>query len=357
MGNIGTSTSSKGFPMVSTNIDMAVDTYITDRYSIGRTLGGGASSHVVEVTDIHTEKRYAMKIMDKFEEANQGYYVRETKILKMLQHPNIAAFKECHVDSKHFYIISELGDGGDLYNRIMDRDWCMTEKRASQLVKIMLLTVGYLQNNNVIHRDLKPENFVFKTNHPDSDILLVDFGCARIVYDNVKYRKAFGTPYFLAPEVVPRRRYTCTGHTLKLSDVWSIGVIAYALVVGNVPFSGDSVKDIFESILKKPLTFPEGGINLSKSFVNFCESLLRKSPNRRLNIEEALNHDWLKNTSEPSKKVEVVRRSGDRNDGARAMVRSLVSMSYDSYVYRMGAGQYNLGTANYLEDMYESCLV
>jgi len=101
---------------------MGEHTYITDRYSIGRTLGEGASSRVVEVTDILTEKRYAMKIMDKFEEVNKGYYMRETKILKMSQHPNIAAFKESHVDSKHFYIISELGEGGDLFERMMDRD-------------------------------------------------------------------------------------------------------------------------------------------------------------------------------------------------------------------------------------------
>jgi len=221
----------------------------------------------------------------------------------------------------------------------------------------MLLAVGYLHEHNIVHRDLKPENFVFKTNHPDSDILLVDFGCARTVCDNVKYRDAFGTPHFLAPEVVVGRRYARTGNTLKFSDVWSIGVLAYVLVVGCVPFSGVSVTDIFESILKKPLTFPDGGSHLSKTFVSFCQSLLCKSPNRRLKVEEALNHDWLKNTSDSFKRLEIVRRSGETNNGARAIIRSLVSMSYDSYVYRMGAGLYVLGTGTYLEDMCESCFI
>jgi len=122
MGNRGTLKSSSVYPEVSKKIDLVVDTYITERYSIGRTLGEGASSRVVEVTEISTGKKFAMKIMDKFERVNKCYYMRETKILKMSQHPNIAAFRESHVDSKHFYIISELGEGGDLYERMMHPD-------------------------------------------------------------------------------------------------------------------------------------------------------------------------------------------------------------------------------------------
>jgi len=355
MGNFGAWNSSRAYPKVSKKIDLVLDTYITDRYSIGRTLGKGASARVVEVTKISSGEKFAMKIMDKYDRLNKGYYMRETKILKMAQHPNIAAFKESHVGSKHFYIISELGEGGDLYERMMDRDWCINEKRARQLVKTMLLAIGYLHENHIVHRDLKPENFVFKTNDADSDILLVDFGCARIVQDNVTYRNAFGTPHFLAPEVVAGRKYIRTGNTLKFSDIWSIGVIAYVLMVGNVPFTGISVDDIFESIKKKPLTFPDGGNHLSRSFVNFSERLLCKYPDQRLKVKEALSHEWLKNTSKQLP-VEVVRRSSrtNTNDLALAVVHSLVSTSY---VYRMGAGLYILGSGPYLEDVCESILV
>jgi len=99
-----------------------LDTYIAHRYSIGRTLGDGASSRVVEVTEISTGNKFAMKIMDKYDRLNQEYFVKETKILRKVQHPNIAAFKESHIDSMYFYIITELCEGGDLYERIMDRD-------------------------------------------------------------------------------------------------------------------------------------------------------------------------------------------------------------------------------------------
>jgi len=295
-----------------------------------------------------------MKIMNKFDRLNKGYYTRETKILKLLHHPNIAAFKESYVGSRHFYIISELGEGGDLYDRMVDRNWSITEKRASQLVKTMLLAIEYLHGKNIVHRDLKPENFVFKTKDPDSDILLIDFGCARIVRDDTKYRNAFGTPHFLAPEVVSPRKYNRSGNTLKFSDSWSLGVIAYTLMIGNVPFSGISVTDIFENILKNPLRFPQGGIHLSKSFVNFCERMLTKSPYERLTVGEALKHEWLKNAAD--ERLEVVRSSSknDTDDDAFARVQSLASTAH---VYRIGVGLYILGTGPYIEDVCEGVLV
>jgi len=82
----------------------------------------------------------------------------------------------------------------------------------------MLQTIEFLHKNQIVHRDLKPDNFVFKTKDVDSEVVLIDFGCSRIVQDNVKYRGACGTPHFAAPEVIAGRKYTRTGSTLKFSD-------------------------------------------------------------------------------------------------------------------------------------------
>jgi len=129
-------------------------------------------------------------------------------------------------------------------------------------------------------------------------------------------------------------------------------------VVGHVPFSGNSIAEIFENILKKPLTFPDGGIHLSSSFLDFCEGLLCKSTCGRLRVKEALNHDWLNSKNRTGEKVpvEVLRRSSktERNDRAIAVVHSLVSASY---VYRIGSGIYILGTGPYLEDICEGTTV
>jgi len=130
------------------------------------------------------------------------------------------------------------------------------------------------------------------------------------------------------------------------------------LMVGQVPFSGRSTNSIFESILKKPLKFPDGGSHLSKPFLDFCERALKKSPIERLRVSEALNHEWVKERNEFDKRLpgKVLRRSSKSitNDGDLALVHSLDS---SSYVYRMGTGLYMLGSGPYLEDVCDGISV
>jgi len=129
-------------------------------------------------------------------------------------------------------------------------------------------------------------------------------------------------------------------------------------MVGHVPFSGNSIPEIYESILKKPLTFPDGGSHLSNSFVNFCGRLLCKSTSERLRVNEALNHEWLNGKDKTGEKMsaEVLRRSSKTgtNNGALAIVHSLVT---ESYVYRLGTGIYILGSDPYLEDVCRGTIV
>merc|ERR1712073_128222 len=116
-----------------------------------------------------------------------------------------------------------------------------------------------------------------KDKSPDSDMVLIDFGCAKEVEDATPYKDLVGTPYYLAPESAAGHKYVRTGKVLKSSDVWSIGVIAYVMMTGRPPFNGRSNNEIFSSIIKKPLKFP-ASVKLSKSFIEFCQLMLKKSP-------------------------------------------------------------------------------
>merc|ERR1719411_2390361 len=207
----------------------------------------------------------------------------------MLNHGNIIRFSEAHVDSNNYYILSELCTGGELFDRIVDKNHPITEKRASQLVKTMLSAVDYCHKKNIVHRDLKPENFVFKTKSQESEMVLIDFGCAKIVKDTQEYKDLVGPPYYLAPESAAGHKYIRTGAVLKSSDLWSIGIIAYVLMTGRPPFNGHSNTEIFSSIIKKPLKFP-ATVKLSKGFIEFVQKMLKKSPKRRYTLEKALKH-------------------------------------------------------------------
>ena len=157
----------------------------------------------------------------------------------------------------------------------------------------MLKSIEYLHSKNIVHRDLKPENFVFESNSTSANIVLIDFGCAKVVNDDKEYKDLVGTVYYLAPELAAQSsRVHKTGKVLKCADIWSIGVIAYVMMTGRPPFKGRTNKDIFTHIIKDQLKFPND-VDLSDGFKDFVKRTLVKNPYKRISIDEALRHPWV----------------------------------------------------------------
>jgi len=303
--------------------------YIKEKYIYGRTLGKGGSCRVVEVESRANSIKYALKIMTKKDKMNKDLYDKEKEILNLLDHTNIIHLHESTVDEQHYYIITELCNGGELFDRIVDKTRPITEKRASQLVQTMLKAIDHCHKRNIVHRDLKPENFVFKDDSPNSEMVLIDFGCAKIVQDDQAYKDLVGTPYYLAPESAAGHKYTRTGKVLKASDVWSIGVIAYVLMTGRPPFNGHSNVEIFASIIKKQLKFP-AHVKLSKGFVDFVKKMLKKSPKQRMALQDALKHNWVSgetasNQELSSDVIKVLRQFNQQSKLKKAITRTLAA--------------------------------
>jgi len=306
-------------PEVSQEID------VVGTYRFGRTLGQGASCRVVqaEKKDMASFEA-AIKIMDKERSMTKKLYDREVAILKQLTpnihkpHKGILPFLGHGEDEDSYYIVTRLLSGGELFDRIVskDDDYKITEKVAVKLVCDMLEAVKFCHDNGVVHRDLKPENFVFASKSVDSDVVLIDYGCARIVEDDEVIDDVVGTAYYLAPELAaaalenyakkgvkvsgkvaasePRN-----GRILKAADVWGMGVIAYVMMTGRAPFRGRNNIAIFESTCTKPLVFPEkdaryhNRLKLSDHFKDFIKKTLVKNPAERLSIEDAIRHPWV----------------------------------------------------------------
>jgi len=278
------------------------DSYIKNKYTFGRILGKGGSCRVIMVTEKTSKSQFALKIMSVQSKVNRELYHKEQKILMLLDHPNIIKFVECHEGSKSFYIVTELLEGGELFDRIVDTNYTITEKTASQYVKTMLLAIKHCHDKSIVHRDIKPENFVFKSKDPDSEMVLIDFGCAKVVEKKREYKDLLGTPYYLAPESAAGNRYVRTGEILMSSDLWAIGVITYVLMTGRPPFNGNSNSAIFKNIIRKPLRFPEK-VALSKPFKKFCTAILKKSPKHRMKLEDALANPWVKGEKSSNQKI------------------------------------------------------
>lgn len=174
---------------------------VVGSYKFGRTLGSGASCRVVQATNKDDAQiQVAIKIMDKERSITKKLYHREVNILEKLTpdikqpHKGILPFMGHGEDNDSYYIVTRLLYGGELFDRIVSKEeeYKITEKIAVKLVCDMLEAVKYCHDNNIVHRDLKPENFVFASKRVDSDIVLIDYGCARIVKDEEEIEDVVG---------------------------------------------------------------------------------------------------------------------------------------------------------------------
>ncbi|KAL7467088.1 hypothetical protein ACHAXS_007356 [Conticribra weissflogii] len=259
-------------------------------------IGYGRQGSVRECIDRQKGRRLAVKSIRKFDSALRPQNIRqEATLLANLKHPHIIPFVEVLEDDENFHIITEMCDGGDLFDRTSSKasngvEGCFAEWQAARILYEILHAVRYLHHRNILHRDIKPENILFQTRDENSPIKLIDFGLAKKHFPHKgepPLTNVSGTPYYIAPEVL-RKRYG------KACDVWSVGVIAHILLCGQPPFNGTSNKDICRSVIIDPVRFSsKAWKDISVSAKDFVARLLQKDPKKRLTAEQALMHPWI----------------------------------------------------------------
>lgn len=262
-------------------------------------LGRGSFSVVRRCERISDGAAFAVKIISKKFAAQAQ---REARILETVKgHPNIVQFVEAHQDQLHFYIVTELLTGKELLERIRKLER-FTEAEAAEIMRQIVSAVAYLFQNRIVHRDIKPENIIFESDDPHARLRLVDFGFARYLPTNVEQQ--LKTPCFTlqyaAPEVLDmgdsQPEYT------EMCDLWSIGVILFTMLSGQVPFHArsrnESANDIMRRICKAEFSF-EGDAwkNVSEDAKELITGLLTVDPNKRLTMQQLQSHKWLRSTA------------------------------------------------------------
>jgi len=255
-------------------------------YTLGETLGSGAFAKVIKVCHKKTGQFRALKIIKKSKDNDPARMYLEVEILKKLVHPNIMQIYEFYEDKRNFYIITELCDGGELFDTILDRG-SFTEKEAGFVMKQLLSAVNYIHSNNICHRDIKPENILLDTKKNDI-IKIIDWGTARFFDKNKKMSKISGTPYYIAPEVL-FEKYD------EKCDVWSCGIIMYILLCGYPPFNGENDSEILAKIKLGKFVFPEEEWDaVSDSAKKLITKMLTFKPENRPSASECLDDPWIK---------------------------------------------------------------
>jgi calcium/calmodulin-dependent protein kinase I len=200
-------------------------------------------------------------------------------------HPNIIKIFDHFEESKHFYLVTELIHGGELFERIVSKEF-YTELEARELVKILLKAIGFIHDKGVVHRDLKPENLLLTSDSDDANIKIADFGLARRV-GNCK--GTVGSPMYVAPEVLLKQKYG------KPVDVWGIGVIVYILLCGNPPFyEPEDRQKQFTFIKTGHYTFDSHNWKcVSAEAKDLIRKMLVVNTGERWTCKQLLEHPWF----------------------------------------------------------------
>ncbi|KAI8979153.1 kinase-like domain-containing protein [Mycotypha africana] len=307
-------------------------------YTFSDVIGSGSFGSVKKATRNSDGKEVAIKIIPKKKVENHFDMVKaEISVMENLEHPNVihlydsfesrkstflyALMKQsvstCSIplNRDKFYIVFELATGGELFDRLFERGK-FSEKDATVIVKSILRGLEYIHQHNVVHRDMKPENLLFRNRDSDADLLICDFGIAKLSNEISSLDEICGSPGYVAPEVLLQEGYGAP------VDMWAMGVITYTLLCGYLPFQAEDQAQLIDEITHARYDFHERyWRNISLDAKNFIRSLLHLNAKERLTATQALQHKWL--TGKEATDVDIL-SSVRENFNARKVLKGAV---------------------------------
>lgn len=266
---------------------------IENDYQLNNKLGSGAYGEVFLGINKITKVEVAIKAINKEKTAAFAHIIKsEIEILAQMDSPYIVKQLAIYEDDQNYYIVLEYCNGGELLYSLEHRKRTKNPYKEWELAKIMkqiLKSIDYLHHRNVCHRDLKLENYMFQNKDSKPSLKLIDFGLA-VKMDNNSYltQDKIGTPYYMAPEVL-------IGKYGLQCDMWSAGIILYALISGSMPFYGSNNQMVYRKILEdQPQFNGQAWDEISADAKDLVNLLLIKNPHFRLTADQALQHPWFK---------------------------------------------------------------
>ena len=250
---------------------------------VGKTIGEGTFGKVKLGHHILTGERVAIKILekDKIKDPGDAERVsREIKILRQVRHPNIVQLFEIIETPKQFYLIMEYANGGELFEFIV-QNGKIKETLACKLFLQVLAGLEYLHILGISHRDLKPENLLLDD---EMNLKIVDFGLSNTFRQGELLKTACGSPCYAAPEMIAGKKYDG-----GKSDIWSCGIILFALICGYLPFEDPNTATLYKKILIgefKPAKW------VSTEGKDLLKKILQVNPELRPTISEIRGHPW-----------------------------------------------------------------
>jgi len=253
-------------------------------YVLGETLGIGTFGKVKVGFHQITNHKVAVKILNRQKIKSLdvvGKIRREIQNLKLFRHPHIIKLYQVISTPTDIFMVMEYVAGGELFDYIV-KHGKLTEDKARRFFQQIMSGVEYCHRHNVVHRDLKPENLLLDQN---LNVKIADFGLSNMMTDGEFLRTSCGSPNYAAPEVISGKLYA--GPEV---DIWSCGVILYALLCGTLPFDDEHVPTLFRKIKSGVFPIPD---YLNKSVVSLLCHMLQTDPMKRATAEDIHKHEWF----------------------------------------------------------------
>ncbi|CAG9321959.1 unnamed protein product [Blepharisma stoltei] len=261
-----------------------------DFYKIGKMIGKGAFGKVLLGVHKLTGMNVAIKTIEKAQLRNEHAkrkVFQEVYILKKIRNKYVVKIFEVFESSKHFLIVMEYAGGGDLLQFVKQKGR-LTENEARRIFGQIIEGAIEIHENGVLHRDFKLDNILLDSQY--SCCKICDFGVSKLVKKGQIINEQCGTPAYLAPEIIVDR-----GYEGFWADMWSLGILAYAMLCGTVPFKAHSIPELNKLILTGKYNLPD---YLSENAKDMIRSMLQLVPHNRIPLDSLLRHPWFRSSDE-----------------------------------------------------------
>uniref|UniRef100_A0A8C5PER3 Protein kinase domain-containing protein n=1 Tax=Leptobrachium leishanense TaxID=445787 RepID=A0A8C5PER3_9ANUR len=239
-----------------------------------------------------TGQKVAIKIVnrEKLSESVLMKVEREIAILKLIEHPHVLKLHDVYENKKYLYLVLEHVSGGELFDYLVKKGR-LTPKEARKFFRQIISALDFCHSYSICHRDLKPENLLLDEKN---NIRIADFGMASLQVGDSLLETSCGSPHYACPEVIKGEKYDG-----RRADVWSCGVILFALLVGALPFDDDNLRQLLEKVKRGVFHMPHF---IPPDCQNLLRGMIEVEPDKRLSLDQIQKHSWYmggKNEPEP----------------------------------------------------------
>ncbi|KAM6967285.1 serine/threonine-protein kinase BRSK2 isoform 2-T2 [Tautogolabrus adspersus] len=268
--------------MSSKELTVGQSTQYVGPYRLEKTLGKGQTGLVKLGVHCITGQKVAIKIVnrEKLSESVLMKVEREIAILKLIEHPHVLKLHDVYENNKYLYLVLEHVSGGELFDYLVKKGR-LTPKEARKFFRQIISALDFCHSHSICHRDLKPENLLLDEKN---NIRIADFGMASLQVGDSLLETSCGSPHYACPEVIRGEKYDG-----RRADVWSCGVILFALLVGALPFDHDNLRQLLEKV-------KSGVFHMPHFIPPDCQSLLKGmievNADKRLTLEAIQKHAW-----------------------------------------------------------------